>query len=137
MSIISSNARGITSRWPEQCARAQVKVHVHKLAFTTHEVARTVPKENPTDRKNKRHFRATSCVYFFTSPARCSSTAKRGTANFGWGWENPISNGISNAQKCAIPRRCTHITYEPTRDIVGLSIPIERFLASTGRGNRR
>ena len=74
-----------------------------------------------------------SCCW--NAPAR--GTVKRGTANFGWGWENPISNGISNAQKCAIPRRCTHIAYEPTRDIVGLSNPIERFLASTGQGNRR
>src|SRR5215468_850348 len=73
MSIISSHARGITSRLPErcvphqarlhallasvmrrthQCARAQVKVHVHKLACTTQEVARTVPKENPSLRQS-------------------------------------------------------------------------------------
>src|SRR5215472_15719502 len=73
MSIISSHARGITSRLPErgvpqqarlhalrasvmrrtnQCSRAHVKVYVHTLAFTTQEVARTVPKEHSSLHKS-------------------------------------------------------------------------------------
>ena len=35
------------------------------------------------------------------------------------------------------PRRGAHVAYEPTRDVVGLGNPIERCLATTGRGNRR
>jgi hypothetical protein len=49
----------------------------------------------------------------------------------------PIANGIANAQKGATPRRGAHVAYEPTRDVVGLGNPIERCLATTGRGNRR
>src|SRR6516165_4849316 len=92
MSIISSNARGITSRLPErcgpqqarlnallasvmrrtnQCSLAQVKVHVHKLACTTQEVARTVPKEHPSLRTSD--LRRTSCI----SPAQIGSHGAR------------------------------------------------------------
>src|SRR5262245_29046850 len=67
MLIISANARGIPSRLPERCvpqqarlharlasvrrrttpcARAHVKVYVHKRACTTQEVARTIPQEH-------------------------------------------------------------------------------------------
>ena len=49
----------------------------------------------------------------------------------------PMANGMANAQKGAVPRRCTHVADETTRDGVGLGNPIERFLASTGRGKRR
>ena len=49
----------------------------------------------------------------------------------------PISNGIATAQKGVTPRRGAHVAYEPTRDVVGLGNPIERGLATTGRGNRR
>ena len=33
--------------------------------------------------------------------------------------------------------RCTHVASETTRDVVGLGDPIERFLARTGRRERR
>ena len=49
----------------------------------------------------------------------------------------PIANGIANAQKGATPRRCAHVANETTRDGVGLGNPIERCLASAGRGERR
>ena len=42
-----------------------------------------------------------------------------------------------NAQKGMTPRRGAHVAYEPTRDVVGLGNPIERCLATMGRGNRR
>src|SRR5262249_20871846 len=35
------------------------------------------------------------------------------------------------------PRRCAHVAHETTRDGGGLGNPIERFVASTGRGKRR
>src|SRR5207244_7631546 len=46
-------------------------------------------------------------------------------------------NGIANAQQGVTSRRGAHVAYEPTRDVVGLGNPIERCLATTGRGNRR
>ena len=49
----------------------------------------------------------------------------------------PIANGIATAQKGVTPRRGAHVAYEPTRDVVGLGNPIERCLATAGRGNRR
>ena len=46
------------------------------------------------------------------------------------------SNGSANVQRGETPFRCTHVASEATRDVVGLGNPIERFLASTGRGTR-
>src|SRR5262245_8920732 len=81
MLIISANARGIPSRLPERCvpqqarlharltsvrrrtnpcARAHVKVYVHKRACTAQEVARTVPQEHATLRQSD--VRRTSCI---------------------------------------------------------------------------
>ena len=51
-------------RRTNQCSRAQVKLHVHTLACTTHKVARIVPKEHSSLRKSD--FRRTSCI----SPAQ-------------------------------------------------------------------
>ena len=53
------------------------------------------------------------------------------------GWERTISNGISNAQTCATPRRCAHVADETTRDVVGLGNPRERCLTHMGRCTRR
>jgi len=48
-----------------------------------------------------------------------------------------IENPGLNAQRGEIHLRCAHIAHETTRDVVGLGNPIERFLARTGRCNRR
>jgi hypothetical protein len=48
-----------------------------------------------------------------------------------------ISKGILHAQRGERHLRCAHIASETTRDVVGLGNPIERCLASTGRGKRR
>jgi hypothetical protein len=48
-----------------------------------------------------------------------------------------MAHGMAHAQQGATPRRGAHVANEPTRDGVGLGNPIERFLASTGRGKRR
>ena len=60
-----------------------------------------------------------------------------GRAWEGWRGGDAISNGIANAQRGETPLRCLHVAPESTRDGVGLGDPIERFLASTSRGNRR
>src|SRR5260370_2657000 len=63
-----------------------------------------------TDRKNKRHFR-TALTHPLRTPLHAPQRAAAARRNSGGkagkgGWENPISNRISNAQKCATPRRC-------------------------------
>jgi len=62
-----------------QCARAQVKAHVHKLACTTQEVARTVPQENPSLRTSDfRRTSAFSAAQLQVSRAQARSRRARG-----------------------------------------------------------
>jgi hypothetical protein len=58
-------------------------------------------------------------------------------AGFG-GMGEWISNRMASTQRCCplkIYLRCAHVAPEPTGDAVGLSDPVERFLASTGMSN--
>ena len=48
-----------------------------------------------------------------------------------------IANGIANAQRCEALLHCVHVAPETTCDVVGLSNPVERCLAHTGRSNGR
>jgi hypothetical protein len=53
-----------------------------------------------------------------------------------WG-EGLGKGGWKERSEVCDTRRCAHVADEPTRDGVGLGNPIERCLASRGRGNRR
>ena len=59
-----------------------------------------------------------------------------GTGGLESGWGEDFKGDFKRS-KGEVPFRCAHVTHETTRDVVGLGNPIERFLATTGRCNRR
>src|SRR6266705_4833589 len=75
-------------------------------------------------------------MYKKTSPLKGGRGARRRPWSAGSSGK-PSANGIATAQKGVTPRRGAHGASEPTRDVVGLGNPIDRCLATTGRGNRR
>ena len=135
MSIISSKARGITSRWPERGvppqarlhallasvrrrthpgARAHVKVHVHPLAFTTHEVARTVPKADPSLRQSDVR-RTSACAAAQLHVSRAPARAHRARGRFASpeGESEPTQILMCAAQVASRPHTSALTVQEP------------------------